>query len=183
MVRLILIIPKMYVLYFETPLMVSTLPTQDTSINNTDILCDTDSELLNEVANINFTQTDARTLCLYMEGEKCLITPFLLCPGHEKLRLSEVSSCRDCAVRNQNDTKSKELARYSDLWDRVYRINWKDGNRILLDLPFVGVGIKMGLKHPGNIVPALKESTPRLRNVRRRHARPRWCPSPRVARR
>ena len=148
---------------FETPLMVSTLPTQDTSINNTDILCDTDSELLNEVADINFTQTDARTLCLYMEGEKCLITPFLLCPGHEKLRLSEVSSCRDCAVRNQNDTKSKELARYSDLWDRVYRINWKDGHRIMMDMPFDRAGDQIGLKHHSNIVPALKASTSLLR--------------------
>ena len=147
---------------FEPP-MIASDPTLATTIHNTTIVCDSDSELLSEVAEVNFTQTDARALCLYLEGEKTLITPFLLCPGHEKLRLSEISNCRDCAVRNQNDTKSKELARYTDLWDRVYRIKWKDGHRIMLHMPFDRAGEQIGLKHHSNIVPALRASTSLLR--------------------
>ena len=153
---------SLYKEIFE-PSSVMPSPMLVTNVNNISILCDADSELLGEMTDINFTQADARALSLYMEGEKALITPFLLCEGHEKLRLSEVTNCRDCAVRNQNDANSKELARYSDLWEKVYRVNWKCGHRIMLHMPFDRAGENIGSKHHSNIVPALRASVSLVR--------------------
>ena len=124
-----------------------------------DIGIDPESDLFDELVNINFTLTDARALSNYLEGEKVLITPYLLCPGHDKLRTMEISSCMKCAVRNQSNSQEKEMSRYEFLWDRVYKIEWKEKHRVMLDLPFDRPPDQIGKKFHSNILPALKAST------------------------
>ena len=123
-----------------------------------DILCDPESELYEEVANINFTMADAKALSNYIESEKALITPYLPCPGHEKLRHNELSTCMECAVRNQSNSQEKEMSRFQYLWERVYKIEWNGKHRVMLDLPFDRPPDQLGQKFHSNIVPALKAS-------------------------
>ena len=121
-------------------------------------LTDVDCDIKNEVVDVNYTQVDAKNLITYIEGEKALLTPFLLCPAHEKVRLTEMSSCKDCVIRNQNEEQGKELARFEDLWDKVYLVKWKDRERVMLHLPFDRPVDQIGEKYHNNLVPAYRAS-------------------------